>query len=127
MNNDITILLLISFAPMGCIAQAFKGPWQSQAFTDETSAPVFPFRYPRGRRFNAFAGTEWQGIIHHWCSVIARILKAIAQGVPTPHLAQELGMDRKHLLERRHKIQAFTTKACPREHLPDMGAEADEL
>ena len=58
---------------------------------------------------------------------IVRILQGIAQGVPTRHLAQELGLDRKHLLERRHQIQTLAEQACPREALVDAVVEADEM
>jgi hypothetical protein len=33
------------------------------------------------------------------------ILRGIAQGTPTEHLADELGIDRAHLLDKRHEIQ----------------------
>jgi len=54
-------------------------------------------------------------------------LQGIAQGVPTRHLAQELGLDRKHLLKRRHQIQTLAEQACPREALVDAVVEADEM
>jgi transposase-like protein len=59
--------------------------------------------------------------------VIVRILQGFAQGIPTLHLAKELGIDRKHLLERRHKIQEFVAQACIREALLDEVVEADEM
>jgi hypothetical protein len=67
-------------------------------------APILYFRCSCGRIYNAFSGTLWGGT-HHRCRVIVRILQGFAQGTPTLHLAKELGIDRKHLLERRHKIQ----------------------
>ena len=42
-------------------------------------------------------------------------------------MAKELGIDRKHLLERRHKLQGFVGNNCFREPLPDKVVEADEL
>lgn len=89
-------------------------------------APVLYFRCPCGRIYNAFATTPWQGT-HHSCAVIVRILQGIAQGIPTLHLAEELGIDRKHLLERRHVIQAHAERACDREPLADEVVEADEM
>lgn len=89
-------------------------------------APLLYYRCSCGRIYNAFAGTLWQGT-HHSCSVIVRILQGFAQGIPTLHLAKELGIDRKHLLERRHQIQALATQACPQEPLPDAVAEVDEM
>ena len=89
-------------------------------------APILNFRCSCGRIYNAFAGTLWQGT-HQRCSVIVRILQGFAQGTPTLHLAKELGMDRKHLLERRHEMQEFAAQACPRGPLSDDVVEADEL
>lgn len=89
-------------------------------------APILYFRCSCGRIYNAFAATVWQGT-HHSCCVIVRILQGFAQGIPTLHLAQELGIDRKHLLERRHKIQKLAEQACNREPLTDEVVEADEM
>jgi len=89
-------------------------------------APLLYFSCACGRIYNAFTGTIWQGT-HHRCSVIVRILQGIAQGIPTMHLAKELGIDRTHLLQRRHKIQDLASQACNREPLPDKVVEADEL
>ena len=88
-------------------------------------APVLYFRCPCGCVYNAFTSTVWKGT-HHPCSVIVLILQGFAQGVPTLHLAKELGLDRKHLLERRHQLQDFMRKACNREPLLDAVVEADE-
>lgn len=89
-------------------------------------APILYFRCSCGRIYNAFSGTVWQGT-HHRCSVIVRILQGFSQGVSTLHLANELGIDRKHLLERRHKLQGFMSQACIRKPLPDDVVEADEM
>jgi transposase len=57
-----------------------------------------------------------------------QILRGIAQGVSTKHLAEELGLDRGHLLERRHRIQAVVAEQLsPSGPLPDEVTEADEL
>jgi len=89
-------------------------------------APWLYFRCACGRIYNAFTATLWQGT-HHSCCLIVRILQGIAQGVPTRHLAQELGLDRKHLLERRHQLQMLAEPACPREALADTVVEVDEM
>jgi len=90
-------------------------------------APLLSFRCACGRIYNAFTATLWKGT-HHGCCLIVRILQGIvAQGVPTRHLAQELGLDRKHLLERRHQIQTLAEQACLREALVDAVVEADEM
>jgi hypothetical protein len=54
--------------------------------------------------FNLFTDTIWSGS-RYTCVQIVLILRGIAQGVPTEHLAHELGIDRSQLLERRHEIQ----------------------
>jgi hypothetical protein len=36
-----------------------------------------------------------------------QILRRIAQGAPTLHLADELGINRTHLLSRRHEIHTL--------------------
>ena len=59
--------------------------------------------------------------------MIIRILQGIAQGTSTLHLSKELGIDRKHLLNRRHKLQAFVDDACIRTPLLDEVTEADEM
>lgn len=89
-------------------------------------APVLYFRCLCGRIYNALTGTDWQGN-HHKCSIIIYILRGFAQGVPTLHIAQEVGIDRKHLLVRRHTIQGYAAQACPREPLTDDVVESDEM
>ena len=89
--------------------------------------PVLYYHCGCGRIYNAFTGTLWQGT-HHSCSTMIRILQGITQGVTTLHLAKELGLDRKHLLERRHQIQALAAQACTRRTTgADSVVEADEL
>jgi hypothetical protein len=68
----------------------------------------------------------WQGS-HHFCSTIVRILQGVAQGVSTRHLAAELGLDRKHLLERRHDIQRHLAQELPDSALLDGVVETDEM
>jgi len=89
-------------------------------------APILYYRCPCGRVYNAFAGTIWQGT-HYRCSMIVRILQGIAQGVSTKHLAEELGIDRSTLLQRRHVLQEMALAALPRSALDDPVVEADEL
>lgn len=89
-------------------------------------APVLYYRCSCGRVFNAFTDTEWQGT-HHSCPKIVRILQGIAQGTPTLHLAQELGMDRKHLLERRHRLQSHLFDNRFQGIFSDTVTEADEM
>ncbi len=78
-----------------------------QAPHDRHRAPIMDYRCRTcGAVFNLFTGTVWTKT-HYRCSTIVQILRGIAQGLPTKHLAAELGIDRGHLLERRHQIQAL--------------------
>lgn len=112
--------------PNGLCCPTCKTPVEHAKVQRRDRAPILYFRCCCGRIYNAFAGTLWQGT-HHRCSVIVRLLQGFAHGTPTRHLAQELGIDRKHLLERRHKIQELLAQACYRDRLPDAVVEADEL
>jgi transposase-like protein len=77
----------------------------SQKPHDRHRAPVFDYRCPEcGRVFNTFTQTVWSGG-RYTCVQMVLILRGIAQGVPTEHLADELGIDRAHLLAKRHEIQ----------------------
>jgi transposase-like protein len=54
-------------------------------------------------------------------------MRGIVQGVSTRQLADELGVDRGTLLERRHRIQKLGLEHKPNEPLPDEVTEADEM
>ena len=78
-----------------------------QAAHDRHRAPILDYRCRTcGAVFNLFTGTIWAKT-RSPCSTIVQILRGIAQGVSTKHLPEELGLDRGHLLERRHRIQAL--------------------
>ena len=80
-------------------------------------APILDYRCRScGAVFNLFTGTIWAKS-HYRCTTIVQILRGIAQGVPTKHLAAELGIDRGHLLARRHRIQALVAQ-----HLSPLSA-----
>jgi hypothetical protein len=112
--------------PDGLHCPSCRAPVEQSRVHRRDRAPLLYFGCPCGRFYNAFAGTLWQGT-HHRCSTIVRILQGFAQGTPTLHLATELGIDRTHLLERRHKLQNFVAQACAQEPLPDEVVEADEM
>ena len=112
--------------PDGLHCPSCRAPVEQSRVHRRDRAPLLYFGCPCGRVYNAFAGTLWQGT-HHRCSTIVRILQGFAQGTPTLHLATELGIDRTHLLERRHKLQNFVAQACAQEPLPDEVVEADEM
>ena len=72
---------------------------------DRHRAPIMDYRCRECCAvFNLFTDTIWSGSRYN-CVQIVLILRGIAQGVPTEHLAHELGIDRSQLLERRHEIQ----------------------
>ena len=83
---------------------------RAQAPHDRHRAPIMDYRCRRcGAVFNLFTGTLWSKSRYR-CSTIVQILRGIAQGTPTKHLAAELHLDRGHLLERRHQIQALLAR-----------------
>jgi transposase-like protein len=79
-----------------------------------------------GRVFNAWTGTALQGT-HRRPSQILLILRGIAQGQPTAQMARELGCDRKHLLEFRHRLHEHARRWLDRNPLGDAVVEADEM
>jgi transposase-like protein len=90
-----------------------------QAPHDRHRAPIMDYRCRTcGAVFNLFTGTVWAKSRYR-CPTIVQILRGIAQGVPTKHLAAELGIDRGHLLARRHQIQGVVAQ-----HLSPLRATA---
>jgi transposase-like protein len=80
---------------------------KAQAPHDRHRAPVFDYRCRRcGAIYNLFTHTIWSKS-RYSCKTIVLILRGIAQGTPTQHLAEELQLDRSHLLKRRHVIQTL--------------------
>jgi hypothetical protein len=77
-----------------------------QAPHDRHRAPIMDYRCRiTGAVFNLFSNTLFSKTRYR-CSTIVLMVRGIAQGTPTKHLAAELGIDRGHLLSRRHDIQA---------------------
>jgi transposase-like protein len=84
-----------------------------QAPHDTHRAPLVDYRCKTcGAVFNLFTNTLWSKSRYR-CATIVLILRGIAQGVPTAHLAEELGLDRAHLLEVRHVIQRLIEQRFP--------------
>jgi len=91
--------------------------------------PVLDYRCKAcGRVYNAFTGTDWQGTQLRPSQVVL-ILRGFAQGRSTAGLARELGGSRRHLLDRRHALQAraLAAAAAGATPLPDGTVEADEM
>lgn len=94
---------------------------------DRHRAPIFDYRCRVcGKVYNIFTGTIWSRS-RYSCAIIVSILRGVVQGVPTKHLAEEIGIDRFHLLRRRHGIQELAQERLPRSPLPDSQTEADEM
>jgi hypothetical protein len=90
-------------------------------------APVLDYQCGAcGRVFNAWTGTILQGT-HRRPSQVLLILRGIATGQPTAQMARELGCDRKHLLELRHRLQERARLGLDRNPLGDAVVEADEM
>ncbi|HEY4682956.1 MAG TPA: hypothetical protein VIH17_06870 [Candidatus Acidoferrales bacterium] len=84
-----------------------------QGAHDRHRAPIVDYRCQTcGAVFNVFTNTIWSKT-RHSCATIVLILRGVAQGVPTAHLARELGVDRAHLLEHRHEIQQLIEQHFP--------------
>ena len=97
--------LLHVLHPQGLTCPAGHRLRPEQKPHDRHRGPVFDYRCSEcGCVFNAFTTTVWQGS-RYTCVQMVLILRGIAQGIPTEHLADELGIDRSHLLEKRHEIQ----------------------
>ena len=75
---------------------------------DRSRTPVMGYRCRIcGCVYNLFTGTVWSGT-HYNCATIVLVMRGIAQGTPTRHLADELELDYGTLLDRRHKIQQLS-------------------
>lgn len=90
-------------------------------------APVLDYQCGTcGRVFNAWTGTILQGT-HRRPAQLLMILRGIAQGTPTAQMARELGCDRRHLLQWRHRLQEHARLGLDRNPLDDDVLEADEM
>ena len=95
-----------------------------QAPHDCSRTPLLDYRCRIcGRVYNLFTGTVWSGT-HYNCATIVLVMRGIAQGTPTKHLADELELDYGTLLDRRHRIQQLALDNKPNEPLPDEHTEA---
>jgi transposase-like protein len=84
-----------------------------QAPHDRHRAPVVDYRCRQcGAVFNLFTGTLFAKT-RYPCTILLQILRGIAQGTPSEHLAAELHISRRHLLRRRHAIQALLEQRLP--------------
>lgn len=92
-----------------------------QAPHDRHRRPIMDYRCRAcGAVYNLFTGTLWAKT-HHRCSTIVQILKGVADGTPTKHLADELQIDRSTLTTRRQRIQRLLAANFPRPAAPSHG------
>lgn len=90
-------------------------------------APILDYRCKTcGRCFNVFTGTMFQNTKHDAAGVV-QMLRGFVQGTTTWQLAREMGVDRKWLLEWRHKFQGQAAERRARSPLEDAVVEADEM
>lgn len=75
--------------------------------------------------FHIFSGTVFSGTTMK-CSKILMILRGFVKGQSTRSLALELNMDRKHLLDLRHKVQNNAFNNRRQTALADPVTETDE-
>ena len=81
--------LLEQLHPVGLCCPNGHPLARNQAPHMQDRAPVVDYRCRAcGRVFNAFTGTLWQQT-HYACATIVLMLRGIAQGTPTAHLARE--------------------------------------
>jgi transposase-like protein len=105
--------LLQALHPKGLHCPAGHYLPADQAPHDRHRAPIMTYRCRIcGKVFNLFTGTIWSKT-HYRCSIIVQLLKGIAQGTPTKHLAAELHLDRCTLNTRRHVIQSLLAGNFP--------------
>lgn len=98
-----------------------------QAPQDRHRDPIFDYRCREcGAVYNVFTNTVWSGT-HQDCVTIVLMTRAFAQGTPTLHLADELGLDYGTLLKRRHAMQSLALEQRPSAELADDATEADEM
>ena len=66
-------------------------------------------------------------VVSDYTSDYELILHGVATGEPTARMGRELGCDRKHLLELRHRLQEHARRGLDRDPLDDAVVEADKM
>ena len=98
-----------------------------QAPHDRHRDPIFSYKCRLcGAVHNLFTDTIWNGT-RYSCATIISIMRGVVQGIPTEHLAEEIGIDCSHLLELRHEIQKLAMLSLPASPLSDTHTESDEM
>lgn len=100
-------LLLSALHPEGLRCPKGHALPPDQAPHDRHREPIVDYRCRTcGKVFNLFTGTPLERT-RHPPSRLVMILRGFCQGVPTLHLAEELGVSRRHLLPLRHRVQGL--------------------
>ncbi len=98
-----------------------------QAPHDPGRAPIFKYKCRLcGAVYHLFTGTLWSGS-HYDIRIVTLLMRGFLQGVPTSHLAEELGLDRGNLLKHRRRIQQLALQHEPEAPLSDGQTDADEM
>jgi transposase-like protein len=79
-----------------------------------------------GRYYTALTGTAFEKT-RQAPSTLVLMLRGIAKGEPTARLAREMGVSRKQMHTRRHRVQDNLYETLPTDALDEPAFEADEL
>jgi transposase-like protein len=127
MDEDACYRKLVELLHPGGLACPRCGQQRQLGVHSRHREPVLEYQCGAcGRVFNAWTGTILRGT-HRRPSQILLILHGVATGEPTARMARELGCDRKHLLELRHRLQEHARRWLDRNPLGDAVVEADEM
>jgi hypothetical protein len=127
MDEDACSLKLVELRHPAGLARPRCGQPDRWAVHSRRREPVLEYQCGHcGRVFNAWTGTILQGT-HRRPSQWLLILHGVAKGQPTAEMARELGCDRKHLLELRHRLPGHARMWLDRNPPGDDVVEADEM
>jgi transposase-like protein len=102
--------LLRALHPNGLSCPCGRTVEDSQRPHTSDRAPIVEYKCRScGKVFNVFTGTMWSKS-HYDCRTITLLIRGFAQGVPSLHLAKELGLDYEAVLNRRHRWQEQALK-----------------
>jgi transposase-like protein len=126
MDEDACYARLVALLHPGGLACPRCGSRDRLGIHRRHRDPVIDYQCGHCRRvFNAFTATPLQGIRRSPAQLLL-IFRGVAQAAPTAQLARELGCDRKHLLQLRHRLQDNARLRLDRNPLDDEVVEADE-
>lgn len=114
LDGDACYRMLLSMLhPGGLRCPAGHELPEDQAPHDRHREPVVDYRCRTcGKVSNILTGTPLQGV-RHPPERLVLILRGFCQGVPTLHLAQELGISGRHLLPLWHRVLGLALERFP--------------